>query len=67
MFHASLFALLAAMFLLFAFSAGRAGQLVVAIPAALLALWLVDGAVRAWRGARRARANRTGSNADGRQ
>jgi hypothetical protein len=66
-FHVALFALLGGLLLLFAFSALRAGQPVVAVPAALMALWLVDGAVRAWRGARRARANRTGSNADGRQ
>jgi hypothetical protein len=67
MFHVALFALLSSLLLLFAFSAARAGQFVVAVPAALVALWLVDGAVRALRGARRARADGTGSDADGRQ
>ena len=67
MFHASLFALLGGLFLLFAFSAGRADQFVVAIPAALMALWMVDSAIRAGRGAlRRRRATRTGTT-DGRQ
>ena len=69
MFHATLFALLGGLFLLFAFSAVRADQLVIAIPAAFLALWMGDGAVRAARRARRtARARRTGSTeADGRR
>jgi hypothetical protein len=68
MFHASLFALLSGLFLLFAFSAGRADQFVVAVPAALMALWLGDGAVRAGRGAqKRRRAARTSIDADRRQ
>jgi hypothetical protein len=68
MFHAALFALLSGMFLLFAFSAGRADQIVVAVPAVLMALWMGDGAFRAGRGARRRwRATRTGSDVDGRQ
>lgn len=67
MFHAALFALLGGLFLLFAFSAVRADQFLIAVPAALLALWMEDGAFRAARGAhrRRANANRTDSNADG--
>jgi hypothetical protein len=64
MFHASLFALLTALFLLFAFEAGRAGQPVVAISAALIALWLGDGARRSVAGVlRRRRADAT--NRDG--
>ena len=65
MFHAALFALLGGLFALFAFSAGRADQFLVAVPAALMALWMGDGAIRAARGARRkARANRTSSDVD---
>jgi hypothetical protein len=68
MFHASLFALLGGLFFLFAFSAGRADQFVVAIPAALLALWMGDSSYRAGRAAlRRRRATRTGTGTDGRQ
>jgi hypothetical protein len=68
MFHAALFALLSGLFLLFAFSAGRADQFVVAVPAALMALWMGDGAVRAGRGAqRRRRATRTSIDPDRRQ
>ena len=68
MFHASLFALLSGLFLLFAFSAGRADQFVVAVPAALMALWMGDGAFRAGRGAqKRRRAARTSTDADRRQ
>ena len=68
MFHASLFALLGGLFLLFAFSAGRADQFVVAVPAALLALWMGDSAFRAGRGSlRRRRATRTSTKTDGRQ
>lgn len=68
MFHASLFALLGGLFLLFAFSAGRADQFVVAVPAALMALWFGDSAFRSGRGAlRRRRAARTGTDVDGRQ
>lgn len=62
MFHAALFALLGGMFLLFAFSAGREGQWLIAVPAAAMALWLADGAVRAAGRVRRARANGTESN-----
>jgi hypothetical protein len=65
MFHATLFALLTGLFLLFAFSAGRADQFLVAVPAALMALWMADSAVRAARGARRRRrARRPGSGDD---
>jgi hypothetical protein len=68
MFHASLFALLGGLFLLFAFSAGRADQFVVAVPAALMALWMGDSAFRSGRGAlRRRRATRTGTGTDGRR
>ena len=68
MFHATLFALLSGLFLLFAFSAGRADQFVVAVPAALMALFMGDVAFRAARGVRRRRrATRTGTDADGRQ
>lgn len=60
MFHVTLFALLAALFLLFASGAAGAGQFVVAVPAALLALWMGDAAVRSGRSAmRRRRANTT--------
>ncbi|MCW2962355.1 MAG: hypothetical protein JWM25_1781 [Thermoleophilia bacterium] len=60
MFHATLFALLGAMFCLFAFAAGRADLLVIAIPAGLMALWMVDSAVRSARGAlKRRRSNST--------
>jgi hypothetical protein len=68
MFHACLFALLGGLFLLFAFSALGADQLVVAVPAALMSLWMGDSAFRAGRGAfRKRRATRTGNDADGRQ
>ena len=69
MFHAALFALLGGLFLLFAFSAGRADLLLIAVPAALMALWMGDSAFRAGRGAlRKRRATRTGtSTTDGRQ
>ncbi len=70
MFHAALFALLSGLFLLFAFSAGRADQFLVAVPAALLALWMADSAFRAARGARTrrlARRHGTDSESDGRQ
>jgi hypothetical protein len=60
MFHAILFALLAGLFVLFASGAARADQFVVAVPAALLALWMGDSAVRSGRSAmRRRRANTT--------
>ncbi|MCW2925693.1 MAG: hypothetical protein JWM98_3097 [Thermoleophilia bacterium] len=68
MFHATLFALLSGLFLLFAFSAARADQIVVAVAALLMALWLGDFAFRAGRGVRRRRrSNRTGTDVDGRQ
>lgn len=66
MFHAALFALLSGMFLLFAFSAGRADQWMVAVPAVLMALWMGDSALRSGRGAlRKRRAARTGTDGDG--
>ena len=65
MFHTSLFALLSGMFLLFAFSALRADLLVVAVPSALMALWLGDTSLRSGRAVvRRRRARRTGSERD---
>ena len=69
MFHASLFALLGGLFALFAFSAGRADQFVVAVPAALMALWMGDSSVRSARAVlKRRRATRTGTGTDdGRQ
>jgi len=68
MFHAALFALLSGMFLSFAFGAAGAGMLVVAVPAALMSLWMGDSAFRAGRGViRRRRARRTGTSTDGRQ
>jgi hypothetical protein len=65
MFHTLLFALLGSMFCLFAFAAGRAGLLVIAIPAGLMALWMVDSAVRSARGALNRR-RRDGTTTDGR-
>ena len=65
MFHASLFALLSVMFALFAFAAGRAGLLVIAVPTGLLALWMGDAAIRAGRGALRRR--RADTTTDGRR
>lgn len=65
MFHASLFALLGAMFVLFAFAAGGAGLLVVAVPSGLLALWMGDASFRAARAAVRRR--QAGTTTDGRQ
>ena len=60
MFHASLFALLTALFGLFAYSAAGADQLIVAIAAGLLALWMLDTSVRSVRGViRRRRAANT--------
>ncbi len=68
MFHAVLFALLSALFLSFAFGAAGARMFVVAVPAALLSLWMGDSAFRSGRGAiRRRRAQRSGSSTDGRQ
>ena len=68
MFHTFLFALLGTLFLLFAFSAVGADQLVVAVPAALMALWMGDASLRAGKGAiRRRHATRTGTSTDGRQ
>lgn len=64
MFHASLFALLGGMFVLFAFAAGRADLFVIAVPAGLLAAWMGDASLRSWRMARR-RA-RLGKTTDGR-
>jgi hypothetical protein len=55
MFHASLFALLTALFGLFAYSAARADQLIVAIAAGIIALWMLDTSVRAIRGVIRKR------------
>lgn len=65
MFHASLFAFLTALFSLFAYSAARADQLIVAIAAGLLALWMLDTSVRSVRGVIRRR--RTQTTTDGRQ
>ena len=68
MFHAVLFALLGGLFLLFAFSAGRADQFLIAVPAGLMALWMCDSAFKAGRGAlRRRRTARTGTDVDGQQ
>ncbi|MCW2924649.1 MAG: hypothetical protein JWM98_2053 [Thermoleophilia bacterium] len=55
MFHAALFALLTALFCLFAYSAARADQLIVAVAAGLLALWMLDTSVRSVRGVVRRR------------
>ena len=55
MFHAFLFALLTALFCLFAYSAARADQLIVAIAAGLLALWMLDTSLRSARGVVRKR------------
>lgn len=65
MFHASLFALLGVMFVLFAFAAGRADLLVIAVPTGLLALWMGDASFKAGRGALRRR--RAESTTDGRR
>jgi hypothetical protein len=70
MFHATLFALLSGLFVLFCFSAVGADQFVVAVPAGLMALWMGDSAVRSGRGAlrrRRAGDPGTSSTTDGRQ
>lgn len=67
MFHGTLFALLSGMFLLFAFSAAGAGNIVLAVAAGLMALWTSDAAFRSVRGTlRRRRATRTDSSTDGR-
>jgi len=65
MFHAALFTLLGGLFCLFAFQAAGAGLLLIAIPSGLLALWMVDAALRSGRGAIRRR--RAATNADGRR
>ena len=56
MFHAVLFCLLATLFILFAVGAGGAGQVMVAIPAGVLAAWMAG---LAWSSARRAHAHRS--------
>ena len=66
MFHATLFALLTALFCLFAYSAARADQLIVAIAAGLLALWMLDTSVRSVRGVIRRRRAATATT-DGRE
>lgn len=59
--HLSLFALLAVLFSLFAFAAARADLWIVAIPAAIGAVWFCDLVRLSARGVLRKRAARNGT------
>jgi hypothetical protein len=56
MMHVVLFAMIGAFLALFAVAAARADQPVLAIPAAILSLWMLDGSRQAWLRRKRDRA-----------
>jgi hypothetical protein len=64
-FHTALFGTITAMLSLFAFAAARADQLVVALVAAVLALWFASNAYGAWSRSRRKRGQQAASSTRG--